>query len=586
MDVRSIAADALFRACFTGCPLDPRTLLLDVRAAKVFKRKHILQAFCVRVIASAETLLDYSGASYDQKWSKDCWWDKPVILYGDDTLDKSHPVAAFLVKEKRAKSVSVFKSGFEVFEEKYPFLCTQSVKANATVGYPGEIIPDLLYLGNWEHAENLSALKDLGVKRIISIHNNPENLQVPKGFQHLKMTVADVHTQDITPYFNPSYDYIEEARLANQSVLVHCGAGVSRSASLCIAYLMRRFAWNAARARKHCQSRRSLVNPNDGFWRSLCAFEQVLGITDRSDPGGSAGGRGADAPALLSQDAAGQKVQVSFIPASKLDQAAKQKPAQPTPSSNQQNSSRQHTDRQPQSSGADSPHSDRKRKRDSHRDRAADGDSKRHHSSSDLSDHDSEQEREHRHRHKHTGKDDRGHKDGKRRHREREHAQRDDGLGDRRGSKAEREVRGDRDDRGVSSTEGQAAAAAGYTVQDSGQQAAAAEADMAVVLDIAREGKAAGQLRLSLAPNQRCVFGRQPGGCDVVLEHLSISRQHAHLSMDLNGRCFITDMASGHGTNVDGLWLRPKAPRGLQLGSIIKFGASSRTYTVVKLPKT
>lgn len=30
----------------------------------------------------------------------------------------------------------------------------------------------------------------------------------------------------------------------------------------------------------------------------------------RSDPGGSAGGRGADAAALLSQDAAGQKVQV------------------------------------------------------------------------------------------------------------------------------------------------------------------------------------------------------------------------------------------------------------------------------------
>ena len=77
------------------------------------------------------------------------------------------------------------------------------------------------------------------------------------------------------------------------------------------------------------------------------------------------------------------------------------------------------------------------------------------------------------------------------------------------------------------------------------QQAAATEVDTAVVLDIAREGKEAGQLRLTLAPNQRCVFGRQPGGCDVVLEHLSISRQHAHLSMDLNGCCFIIDMASG-----------------------------------------
>lgn len=55
--------------------------------------------------------------------------------------------------------------------------------------------------------------------RLISIHNNPENLKVPKGFQQLKMTVADVHTQDITPYFNPSYDLIEEARNSNEGDL-------------------------------------------------------------------------------------------------------------------------------------------------------------------------------------------------------------------------------------------------------------------------------------------------------------------------------------------------------------------------------
>lgn len=67
----------------------------------------------------------------------------------------------------------------------------------------------------------------------------------------------------------------------------------------------------------------------------------------------------------------------------------------------------------------------------------------------------------------------------------------------------------------------------------------------AVVLDVSRNGKQLGQLKLDLAANQRCVFGRQPGGCDVVMEHLSISRQHAHLSMDVQGRCFVTDMASG-----------------------------------------
>ena len=45
MEVKSIAADALFRACFTYCPQDSRTLLLDVRSQKAFKRKHILQVY-------------------------------------------------------------------------------------------------------------------------------------------------------------------------------------------------------------------------------------------------------------------------------------------------------------------------------------------------------------------------------------------------------------------------------------------------------------------------------------------------------------------------------------------------------------
>ena len=71
---------------------------------------------------------------------------------------------------------------------------------------------------------------------------------------------------------------------------------------------------------------------------------------------------------------------------------------------------------------------------------------------------------------RHAGKDDRGHKDSKRRHRDRDDTQisgRDDRHQHRREGKAKTEVRGDRDDRGVSSTEGQAAAA-GSAAQDSG----------------------------------------------------------------------------------------------------------------------
>lgn len=65
------------------------------------------------------------------------------------------------------------------------------------------------------------------------------------------------------------------------AVLVHCGAGVSRSATLVIMYLMRHNHWSAQKAKEHCVARRSIVCPNDGFWRTLCALEDSLGIADR-----------------------------------------------------------------------------------------------------------------------------------------------------------------------------------------------------------------------------------------------------------------------------------------------------------------
>jgi hypothetical protein len=118
------------------------------------------------------------------------------------------------------------------------------------------------------------------------VHNHPENLKLPAAIRHQRHALADIETSDISPMLAPSYEFIEQAKARGEAVLVHCGAGVSRSATLAMAYLMRAQRVSAAKARAQVTALRSVVCVNDGFWRTLCALEAPLDLADRCAGGG------------------------------------------------------------------------------------------------------------------------------------------------------------------------------------------------------------------------------------------------------------------------------------------------------------
>lgn len=73
---------------------------------------------------------------------------------------------------------------------------------------------------------------------------------------------------------------------------------------------------------------------------------------------------------------------------------------------------------------------------------------------------------------------------------------------------------------------------------------------------------------------------------ELALEHLSISRQHALVLFMADGSTMLMDLESTCGTKVKGkggmVKLKPHVPLQLTMGMTVRFGASSRLYTVAR----
>lgn len=53
---------------------------------------------------------------------------------------------------------------------------------------------------------------------------------------------------------------------------------MSRSATLCVAYLMRHFGWGVNQAQKFVLEKRKKISINEGFWAMLVQLQKALGI--------------------------------------------------------------------------------------------------------------------------------------------------------------------------------------------------------------------------------------------------------------------------------------------------------------------
>lgn len=126
-----------------------------------------------------------------------------------------------------------------------------------------EIIPNKLYLGNKKAASDHRLLSYLGITHILNA-TKEVNCHFPSAYTYLQIPLSDGDSR-FSEHLTAAESFIKNGLV----VLVHCAEGISRSASLVIAYLMRTNKWDFKTSLDFVKEKRPKISPHFCFQAAL-----------------------------------------------------------------------------------------------------------------------------------------------------------------------------------------------------------------------------------------------------------------------------------------------------------------------------
>lgn len=145
------------------------------------------------------------------------------------------------------------------------------------------LIEENLYLGDLNDAANLkSSRNELKIKFVFSIGIFP-TLDKSSNLTYRAIEVADLSSEDLLSHFDSAYEFILSSQREGP-ILVHCFHGVSRSATIVIAFFMKRYALDVRQAVDRVKTAREVISPNDGFMQQLDLYGRMRTTLDLNFP--------------------------------------------------------------------------------------------------------------------------------------------------------------------------------------------------------------------------------------------------------------------------------------------------------------
>ncbi|KAF4532730.1 hypothetical protein B566_EDAN011922 [Ephemera danica] len=309
--VKSVDCDSLARSLKGS-----NVLLIDIRPFLAYNLSHIKGSINIncqdrfnrkRLLMKKVNLCDLATSKEAKDLLKKRNF-KDIVVYDQNSIDvdklnPSHPLflaLSSLVEENKEPAILI--GGHSEFSRNYREYCETTLLQStaSSQGYPAEVselseeltlhnfptsrILPHLYLGNAKDARDPDLLRHLGISRILAItaeesSQGAHDCQAGSPPPHLptkQIAATDNCSQNIKQYFEEAYKFIDAARCDGSKVLLHCQAGVSRSPTIAIAYLMRAERLSMYEAYKRVKSARAIISPNLNFVGQLMELEQNL----------------------------------------------------------------------------------------------------------------------------------------------------------------------------------------------------------------------------------------------------------------------------------------------------------------------
>ncbi|XP_028812750.1 dual specificity protein phosphatase 8-like isoform X2 [Denticeps clupeoides] len=275
-------------------------LVIDSRTFSEYNASHVLNSInvcCSKLVKRRLAQDKVSVAELlqpSEKMKVNLCRKQEVVVYDQSTTDArllSKDSFLYILLARLVQTfqqVSLLTGGFAAFSSCFPGLCeskqnsilpmslSQPCLPVANVG-PTRILPHL-YLGSQRDVLNKDMMVQNGITYVLNASNTCPKPDFISDSHFMRIPVNDNYCEKLLPWLDKTNDFIDKAKVSNCRVIVHCLAGISRSATIAIAYIMKTMGLSSDDAYRFVKDRRPSISPNFNFLGQLLEFEKGLKV--------------------------------------------------------------------------------------------------------------------------------------------------------------------------------------------------------------------------------------------------------------------------------------------------------------------